>query len=556
MGAKFNIYITAFDKASGVVNKVNKSLAGINEPVSKFGRAMQAFSRESGIKGLVKHLGDTAKGAEQVASKVASIAAPLAAVFGAGSVAAVAGMANAWGQLGREITLTSMYTQQSTEQLQKWMGAASALGVESSATTQTLASFSQGIQDALYGRNQELLGLMSQLHIVIGATGSGVKDQTEVLFDFAEKVKKLAETSPQAAKKAIDIAGLTTLAPLLMKGKKGIQELMDIQKKFGYEMDKNAIARADAFAIKVYSLNTALKGLRSRIGDQLIPVFTPLVSAFSKFVALNGDKIAKGIADAFVPFAEALMRVDWTATFKGIMDFFKSVNEAITGTIGWKNAMIGLAVVLNAGLILNVLSLGKSILFLGFSIARVALAVIPLLVRSFIALGIALLTTPIGWIIIGIGALGFIVYRLITRWTEFKNFWKKLWADIVDTIDKAASRIARNIPIISPAFRLGQEIYKATHSDPNAPDLSRVNTFDSPTSGARTASPFSAPGRSLEEQARLAFAQADEDKKNGRVQVDVVLHNAPRNTRYSVTSTGAAEASARTQSSLSSSMSP
>ena len=555
---KFNITIQAYDKATGIVAKVNKKLSDINQPVNKFQKAMSNFAKESGINNLMQNLDKTARAAEKVASGIASVAAPLAAVFGATSIAGVAMMTDEWGKLGRAISLTSQYTNQSISQVQQWMGAAKAMGIEASATQSTIVGFGTALEDALYGRNQDMLALMNQLKIGIGGIGSGVRDETDVLLDFADAVQKLQKTNPFAAKKAIDLAGLTTMAPLLLKGREGIKQLMDIQKQYGYQQSEDSVRRADAFRTSVLKLTTAIAGMRNQIADKLMPVFQPLVEKWALFSAQNGAKIGDALASAFKPLVDMLMRVDFQKVLDGITKYIKDADQLISSTIGWKNALIGLAIVLNAGWIVNVFRLGLGLVKLTVGIIRVIPAIF-YLSRAFGVLTISMLgiELPI-WLIIGaIALLGLAAYELYEHWSELGDMWDSLWDGMAAPVKKAVSAILDAMFPLRAVMRQAQVVWNWTHrGDPSAgtpPDISglpmpaasgaarSLNMYGPAMPGPLALPPI--PGQN----------DTSQDKTQGVVKVDVNFKNAPKGTRVSVQQVGAVDAGARTQSALTSS---
>jgi hypothetical protein len=66
---------------------------------------------------------------------------------------------------------------------------------------------------------------------------------------------------------------------------------------------------------------------------------------------------------------------------------------------------------------------------------------IALLSRTFVALGIAMMTTPVGWIIAGAVAIAGAAYLIYRNWEPIKGFFVDLWTSIENTISAAAGRI-------------------------------------------------------------------------------------------------------------------
>ena len=73
--------------------------------------------------------------------------------------------------------------------------------------------------------------------------------------------------------------------------------------------------------------------------------------------------------------------------------------------------------------------MGKSVLFASKMFA-IAGRVLGLLSLSFIKLGIAIMTTPIGWILAGIALIGAGAYLLIKHFKPAGDFFTSLWESI------------------------------------------------------------------------------------------------------------------------------
>jgi hypothetical protein len=71
-------------------------------------------------------------------------------------------------------------------------------------------------------------------------------------------------------------------------------------------------------------------------------------------------------------------------------------------------------------------------LLAGAIIAGPLLAAIASLAAAFVSLGIAIAATPIGWILLGIGALAAAAALFVKDWAPIKEFFSDLWQDVRD----------------------------------------------------------------------------------------------------------------------------
>src|SRR5260364_223708 len=93
----FKIVITAVDKATATVHKINQS----------FDRSIKALGRAPGFDRLGIALRFVTRTARDLAGQLRSIAAPMLALIGGGTIAGLWGLAKAWGLLGARIGQTA-----------------------------------------------------------------------------------------------------------------------------------------------------------------------------------------------------------------------------------------------------------------------------------------------------------------------------------------------------------------------------------------------------------------------------------------------------------------
>lgn len=176
MGQNFKITITALDKATGTVRKINNSFSKLVRPMVNVGRSASALGKELGLPAVGKSLGKVAKSARDVASGISGIAAPMAAIVGVGSITGVITLATEWGRLGREVSNAAANIGIAAPSLQSLRGAAEMAGVSSGVLTGSLKSLGDTMEDALYGRNQNAAMVLTRLGIAIHRTADGSID--------------------------------------------------------------------------------------------------------------------------------------------------------------------------------------------------------------------------------------------------------------------------------------------------------------------------------------------------------------------------------------------
>src|SRR5690348_13474436 len=178
MAQTFNIVISATDKATATIRKVNDSMSRITRPFEQVGKSFKSLGREIGVDKIGQDLAKIGVTARDAARYVGSIVAPMAALTGVASVGGIIALADGWAKLGRNITYSAQNIGIGTTQLQEFQGAAKLAGLSGEAMTSSLQSLGDTMEDALYGRNQQALMLFNRLGVGIKRTKDGAMDAT------------------------------------------------------------------------------------------------------------------------------------------------------------------------------------------------------------------------------------------------------------------------------------------------------------------------------------------------------------------------------------------
>lgn len=417
MANVFTITISAVDKATATVRAVNQGMAKLTAPIARVGAAGKALGREMGFQRLGASLKKVAIEARGVGEGIRRIIAPLAAVTGIGSIAGVVALANAWAHVGTNIRNSAASIGTSTDRLQSLQGAARLAGVSAESLTGGLKGLGDTLEDAVYGRNQDALAMLSRLGINLHRTADGGVDAADAMGQLADAIQRAPNAQVQGL--IARTFGVEELLPLLRQGRAGMAAYEAQARSFGAIMSGPQLAAANSFRQSLATLDLAADGLRNSIGDRLIPVLQPLVDKLAAWTAANRDVIATKIGEVAKAIGDAIEQIDWTAVTQGAKDFAASVQSVVDAVGGWKNAAIIVFGAMNAGMIAGVVNLGVVL-------TSVALAAIPVLVSAVGLLGTAIAATPIGWIIGGIALIGTAAYELITHLDALSAAWNRL----------------------------------------------------------------------------------------------------------------------------------
>lgn len=351
----FQIVISATDKATDTVRKVNRSLNRLTAPFQEVGKSFKSLGRELGFQKIGKDLNNIGQTAARAARGVGSIVAPMAAVTGVASVAGIVALADGWAKLGRSVTYSAQNIGIGTDQLQAFQGAAKLAGLSSEAMTQGLQTLGDTMEDALYGRNQQALVLFNRLGVGIKRTKDGAVDAAGEFTALAAAIYKIK--NPQVQNLVAGNLGLAQLLPLIRMGPAAMDKLTQRARELGLVLDGPALQAANEYAASLSALEASGTGLKNAIGNALIPAIKPLTDQLAGWVTKNRELIGQDVGRWAQQFGQWLGSVNWQAIGNGIQDVASGVKGFVDLMGGWKNAAIAVAVAMNAQTILSVASL-------------------------------------------------------------------------------------------------------------------------------------------------------------------------------------------------------
>lgn len=392
MANTFAITISAIDRATATVRKINNSFSQLTRPINQVGQSTKALGRELGMDKMAKSIANVANNAKDAAAQVAKIGAPILALIGGGSLVGIAALAVQWARLGSEVARTSRTIGVSAVELQSYRGVANALGVSSEEMTSGFKSLGDTLQDALYGRNQDALAVLNKLGISIHKTSSGAVDSVQAFRDLSVAISNIK--SPQVQGLVARTFGVEALLPILREGPVAIAKYQARVAELGAVMGPEQIRRAESFGLALNYLSLAGQGLRNTIGDALIPAFQPLVEWLTQVISANRELIHQEVGKWARDFADWVKSIDFKELWAGLQKTIKSIRDFVDSIGGWKVAAIGVGAVMAGPLLLSITGLT-------FGVASL-LVKVPLLIAGLNGIGAASATASAS----GMGLLG------------------------------------------------------------------------------------------------------------------------------------------------------
>jgi soluble lytic murein transglycosylase-like protein len=350
----FAITITAVDKTTATMRRINAQMAKLTSPVRDLRKSIGDFSKEAGFTRVADSFGKVATSAKDCVSSISSMIPAMAFITSTATIGGVIALAAGWGKLAQQVANTSDSLGVSTQSLQAYQNAARLAGSSAEDMTATLKSLGDAIEDATSGRNAQAQYFMARFGMTLTRTKSGAVDATRALKQVAEAVAG-QKGNVQAQRLILRTFGISeSLLPMLQKGAKGVDDFVAAGAKMGNIYTPEQIEQGKQYAQNVTLLDGALEGLKNTIGNALIPVLQPMLESLSKWVTQNKDLIASDVSGFVKDIAAWIKSVDWSGVAK-------TIGEVVTALGGLKGVAIGLAAISFAGPISGVLTLAGAL---------------------------------------------------------------------------------------------------------------------------------------------------------------------------------------------------
>jgi len=249
----------------------------------------------------------------------------------------VESVAGANDELGKTSELLGI----STEDLQGWQHAAELGGGSASSMTSSLENLSKIASESArgVGAGVEVFGMLG-----LSATDANgqIKSSTVLMEEVADKMSQLSTQSEKiefASK--LGISSDTIVA--LQQGSEALRKQRDEAIQLGFALDKNATKSAAEFNDEFLRVSKIITGVSSAIATGLMPEITEMMKAFKDWFVVNKDVIKQNLQG----FLNSVIK-----SFKAMFDIVKRVanvlNVMAQAVGGWKNALVGLGVILTA----------------------------------------------------------------------------------------------------------------------------------------------------------------------------------------------------------------
>jgi hypothetical protein len=351
----FVIRISADDKATAVVKKIQDALGKITAPIDKAQKNTASLGDvgQAGLAKLRKGMDGVANSASKVVDKIVEIIPGLTAIGGAASLAGLSALAVKFGNFGFGLNKSSKLLGMNAQDLAAWHVAAKRAGVSAEEFDSSMSGSQSTIRAAAFGADPHAMVMLQKMGVQIQHNKDGSIDYLSTQQKIMTALAK--QPSVQGQRDAANVLGMGALLPMIQQGTYAADKARAMRK--GLVPTPEEIARATAFHQDVNDLEDSVTGLGNSIGSKLIPVLDPLVNGFAKWLDSHRAQIADTITNAVQKFAEWIKGIDWNAVVAKMDSLFDAMG-------GVKGVAIAIAALTFAGPIGGVLNLVSSLVTL------------------------------------------------------------------------------------------------------------------------------------------------------------------------------------------------
>jgi phage-related minor tail protein len=238
---------------------------------------------------------------------------------------------------------------------------------------------------------------------------------------------------------------------LVLMAEAGGDEINNLRKAFvglHGEIDDNATKSAEDFQDALTDLKAAGEGVRNAIGAQLLPVLQEQIQKLTGWITKNRESIgawARDFAEK-LPSRIAAAREAFAKLWSGVKPVVDFIGRLVKRLGPANTALLAIAGIIAKAVLPIVSSLASVLLvtgkIIGAVLIKIAIPALALLAKAFIGVGIAIMTTPVGWILGAIALIAGGVYLLIRNWDTVAGFFRGVWAKVVAHFSEAWSKLA------------------------------------------------------------------------------------------------------------------
>lgn len=468
-----SIVMELVDRVTRPVRRVQQSLAGL-------GRRAGLDRLGASARRVNSAIGTTIEQAKGLGERMLWMGG-----LAAGAVWGVERLVSGVTDVGTAVQESAERLNVGTTWLQEWTAVGRRFGVQNDALVDGLKELGLRADEFVMTGGGPAAEAFERLGIGIEAL-RGTAGDTEALLDLV--MGRLGDIENEAARQRIfdEIfggQGGEQMVAMLSASREEIEAMIRAAHQRGEILSPEEIENSREYNRQMGDLRQSLFGIQRTVVGDLLPAITDWVERMRELATANreavGDRILEGLRETWRGIQLIGGAVSWAADRVG---GFGNLLAIVAGIMGARlilsifstiHALYKLGVALSVsvyqGLSMMVQGLATAtrrlIIFSSRAIAKtvtslvgltrglmgVAARAIPAAIAGIRALSLAMLTTPVGWIITGIAAVAGAAYLIYRNWDGIAAWFGDLWESIKAWFSQGIGGIVRDLLSFSPA---------------------------------------------------------------------------------------------------------
>lgn len=471
--------------ANMVTSVVMELVDRVTRPVRRIQRSLSGLAQRAGLDRLAAFGRRVSQSLGAVVERAQGLGQRLLWMGGitAGAVWGIERLVSGVTDLGNEVKNAAERVGVGTTWLQEWQYVGKQFGVQNDALVDGLRELSLRADEFVMTAGGPAAEAFGRLGITIDDLRKTGGD-TAAMFDLVRS--RLGSLENDAARQRVldEIfgEGAEQMVEMLGATREEIERMMQAGRDRGAILTEEEIENSREYTRQMGDLRTVLFGIQASVVGELLPAINEWIGRMGALGQANREAVAGEIVDGIRDIWRGMQMVgaavSWAA---GHVGGYGNLLGVVAGLIAGKfllslvlatvqlrvfawtagaSAVKGLTWMAR-GLLSGgkrLLAFGRAALLAGAMSARMgtgliglAARAVPAAIAGIRALSLALLTTPIGWIITGVAAVAGAVYLIYRNWDGIAEWFGNLWQGVKDFFSRGAGEIAGDLLAWTPA---------------------------------------------------------------------------------------------------------
>lgn len=439
---KLDFVLGAVDKFSGPFKRFNDVVGAAAGEIRKFKAVAKGVGDAAGItrltasfQGMGSALGGVRSAAGGFVNTLSSGAGKLSLLLGAAG-GGFLGLSKSVAESAENMGIFAAKAGVGVEAFQKLAYGAGFSNIQTEEFGAMLGKLGNTITSVATG-NKDMAAAFKAAGVSVKTSGGQLKTADQVMVELADTFASMRD-GPEKTALAIKLFGEegVKLIPFLSQGSAGIRALGADAEKLGIVFKADAAAAGGDFNKTLGDVKYALQGLGNTIGQEVLPIAQDLLGRLKDWITANRELIGQNVKAWVQGFAERLPE---------LIQAGRKVLDGLGRAVDWLGSLSD--------------ALGGADRMLGVVAAVLAVPLVAALgsaTGAFLSFGLAIMTTPVGWILGAAALIAGAAYEIYKHWDDLPGFFKGLWDGVKNNIAVRAF-----LALFAPVVDLAGSIYEA-----------------------------------------------------------------------------------------------